>query len=188
MMAALHIFSQKGYASTTIRDILNASGTTAPSLYHYFTNKEDLFKEIMKIHLLKIDYFFESYTDNSASAKTRLKNIVDKTFLFILENRDFFRCWFGIYYGPPQGNPPQGITDYHASEFHIKLHSLIKKTFLEGIRAKEFESGNQSAMAWSIRAMFQLAINEMIKDGSIKSIDRDGLQRYLDFILEKFKK
>lgn len=186
MMAALRLFSQKGYSSTTIRNILDASGTSAPSLYHFFRNKEGLFKELMKTHIEKFDYsVFESHKDESTSAKIKIKKMADRIFLYVLENRDFSRFLYSIYYGPPQGAPSLTSTGAIV-DFHLKMHAYIRKTLMEGIKAKEFKPGNQNAMAWSIRGIIQLAFNETVKDDSLKRIDREGLQLYLDFLLDKF--
>lgn len=40
---ALLLFSQKGYAATSIEDIVAASGCSKGSIYYHFKNKEDLF-------------------------------------------------------------------------------------------------------------------------------------------------
>lgn len=37
------LFSQKGYAATSIQDICKAAGCSKGGLYHHFLNKEDLF-------------------------------------------------------------------------------------------------------------------------------------------------
>ncbi len=187
MMAALRIFSQKGYSSTTIRNILDASGTSAPSLYHYFKNKEGLFQELARTHLEEFHYLvFDSHEDDSPSAKIKLKNMADRTFSFVTEHRDFSRLMFSIYYGPPKGNPSLNFKDYIVVDIQLKMHTYIRKTILEGIKAKEFKPGNQNAMAWCIRGMIQLALNETVKDDSIKKIDRETLQTYLDVILKQF--
>ena len=188
LLAALNLFSHKGYTQTTIRDIIAVSGVTAPSIYHYFTNKEGILEEILKINFLMIDNYFDSYTDDSLSTKIRLKNIVNTTYLFIMENRDFFRFWFSAYYGPSNGTPQLEFITSHAFEFHLKFTLLIKKALAEGVKTKEVGPKNHNAIAWTIRSMFQLAINEMIRQGSMKAINRELLAQYLDFVLEAFKK
>ena len=48
LQAAMHLFASKGYAAASVRDIVNAAGVTAPSLYHHFGNKEGLFLAVMR--------------------------------------------------------------------------------------------------------------------------------------------
>jgi AcrR family transcriptional regulator len=46
---ALRLFSERGLAATTIRDIAKASGYTNPALYKHFASKEDL-----ALHLFEV--------------------------------------------------------------------------------------------------------------------------------------
>jgi len=45
--AALRAFYDRGYHGTSIRDIAAAAGMTPPSLYHHFTNKQDILSVVM---------------------------------------------------------------------------------------------------------------------------------------------
>lgn len=44
---ALRLFAEKGYASTSIADILQAAGANAGSLYHFFPTKQDLLLAVL---------------------------------------------------------------------------------------------------------------------------------------------
>jgi AcrR family transcriptional regulator len=46
--AAMRAFSQKGYSRATNKDIAREAGITPGLIYHYFENKEDLFKAIIE--------------------------------------------------------------------------------------------------------------------------------------------
>jgi TetR/AcrR family transcriptional regulator len=179
---ALQFFAQKGYAATTVREIVDAAGITAPSLYYYFGNKEGLYMELMQIHCVQIDSVLESHLHTSESSKNRLKDLVDKIFLHVIEDKDFFRLMFTIYYGPSQSAPYCDFISYH-----VKFHAAIKKIIEEGIASKEFQPGNPGHMTWVIRGVVQLAMEEQIKDDREK-IDRQGLQRILDLILCRFER
>ena len=177
---ALKSFALKGYAATTVREIVDAVGITAPSLYYYFGNKEGLYMELMQTHCAQLDSALESHLHTSDSAKTRLKDLIVKIFLHVIEDKYFYRLMFTIYYGPSQGAPYCDFISYH-----VKLHAAIKKIIEEGIAANEFRPGNPGHMTWIIRGVLQLAMEEQIKDDREK-IDRQGLQRILDLILDRF--
>jgi AcrR family transcriptional regulator len=51
---AATIFAQKGFDATTIRDIADASGVWAGSLYHHFTSKEEIFLDVHQAGIEKI--------------------------------------------------------------------------------------------------------------------------------------
>lgn len=179
---ALLLFAQKGYAATTVREIVRAAGVTAPSLYYYFGNKEGLFLELMKAHCAMLDAALETQIDASAAASDRLKRLVDIIFLHVIEDKKFFRLMFSIYYGPSQGAPHCDFIVYH-----VKFHAGIKNIIEQGIAANEFLPGNAGHMTWIIRGVVQLAMEEQVKEDRDK-IDRQGLQYILDLIIERFKR
>jgi TetR/AcrR family transcriptional regulator, cholesterol catabolism regulator len=45
---ATRIFADKGYASTTVREIADAAGILSGSLYHHFDSKESMLDEVMR--------------------------------------------------------------------------------------------------------------------------------------------
>jgi TetR/AcrR family transcriptional regulator, cholesterol catabolism regulator len=55
---ASKIFADKGYASTTVREIADAAGILSGSLYHHFASKEAMLDEIMHGFL---DHIVEQY-------------------------------------------------------------------------------------------------------------------------------
>jgi len=46
-LAALALFARQGFAGTSTREIADASGLTAGSLYHYMGSKDDLLEQVM---------------------------------------------------------------------------------------------------------------------------------------------
>ena len=42
---ATRLFAEKGYAATSVREVVEASGCTKPALYYYFKSKDALFLE-----------------------------------------------------------------------------------------------------------------------------------------------
>ena len=49
--AAMLLFAQKGYASTSVADILQAAGINAGSLYHFFPGKQDVLLAVLDAYL-----------------------------------------------------------------------------------------------------------------------------------------
>jgi AcrR family transcriptional regulator len=45
---AMRLFSEKGYESTSVSDILRAAGANSGSLYHFFQTKQDLLMEVLR--------------------------------------------------------------------------------------------------------------------------------------------
>ena len=53
--AALMLFAEKGYGSTSVADILKAAGANAGSLYHAFPTKQDLLVAVLETYRAGIE-------------------------------------------------------------------------------------------------------------------------------------
>jgi AcrR family transcriptional regulator len=53
--AAMHLFWEKGYGSTSIADILARAGINSGSLYHFFPGKQDLLIAVLDTYIGGID-------------------------------------------------------------------------------------------------------------------------------------
>lgn len=51
VMAAMELFREKGYHSTSISDILRRAGANSGSLYHFFPAKQDLLTAVLDTYL-----------------------------------------------------------------------------------------------------------------------------------------
>ena len=51
LFAAMRLFAEKGYASTSVSDILQAAGANAGSLYYFFPGKQDVLIAVLETYL-----------------------------------------------------------------------------------------------------------------------------------------
>ena len=52
LAAALNLFVERGYAATRLDDVAQQAGVSKGTLYLYFENKEELFKAVVREHLV----------------------------------------------------------------------------------------------------------------------------------------
>ena len=50
LLAAMDLFSEKGYGSTSISDILSRSQANSGSLYHFFPGKQDVLLGVLELY------------------------------------------------------------------------------------------------------------------------------------------
>jgi AcrR family transcriptional regulator len=53
--AAMHLFWEKGYSSTSVADILGRAGVNSGSLYHFFPGKQDVLLAVLEAYRTGID-------------------------------------------------------------------------------------------------------------------------------------
>ena len=67
LRAARNLFTTKGFASTTVREICQEAGVTAPVLYYHFGNKEGLFDAVVE-DTLNLDGFCDLLREEVAAS------------------------------------------------------------------------------------------------------------------------
>lgn len=76
LIAASECISKKGYANVSMRDIANEAGVVLSQLNYYFSNKEGLFKEVVKMMTVKYLRDIEEALKTEESPKERLKQLI----------------------------------------------------------------------------------------------------------------
>ncbi|KMY45674.1 TetR family transcriptional regulator [Bacillus sp. FJAT-27916] len=75
--SSIRLFERRGFAETSIQDIVETLGVTKGTFYYYFSSKEEL---LMDIHLSYIDGLIarqeEILRDSSAAASTKIHRII----------------------------------------------------------------------------------------------------------------
>lgn len=60
LKVSFNLFMQKSYKGVTLNDIVESTGMSKGAFYHYFSSKEELFKEVIQNYFQKgIDTFFD---------------------------------------------------------------------------------------------------------------------------------
>jgi TetR/AcrR family transcriptional regulator len=178
MKAALKLFTWRGYAATTVRELVEAAGVTKPVLYYYFGSKEGLFLELMRTHFGRLEAVVDVYRKGQGSVRKRLAAMLDKGFCYVQQDRDFIRLMHSVYFGPP-GEAP--YFDFDA--YHQRYHDLIAQFLEEGIEKGEFRPGNSGDMAWIVLGTVEIAIEDQICKQASR-IDRETLQRLLNIVFD----
>ena len=66
LAAALDLFVERGYAATRLDDVAARAGVSKGTLYLYFTNKEELFKAVVRENVVPVLGEAESIIENHA--------------------------------------------------------------------------------------------------------------------------
>lgn len=70
---AAHLFGEKGFAETSIRDVAEALGVTKAALYYHFTSKDEIFREIISLPIAQLQQVMSEPHDlTSREARAKL--------------------------------------------------------------------------------------------------------------------
>lgn len=79
---ALAIFAEKGYYKATTAMVAAAAGVTQPYVYHFFKNKEEIFKAVIDEAVNKI---YESFAQSGATSDRLMKKTMGEGFVQNME-------------------------------------------------------------------------------------------------------
>lgn len=131
-MAGINLFAEKGYASTSVREIVSLAGVTKPVLYYYFKSKEGLFRAILDWASEEQEKILREALDSPGTAFQRILLLYRRIYEALMENVQLFKLINHLFFGPPQGAP-----GYDIERFHRRMKEFIKEIYQEGRRQGE---------------------------------------------------
>lgn len=88
MAAALQLFTQRGYFSTSVPDMAQAAQVSVGSIYHYFKDKEDVARALYLGLMAWLEDELARIARDSATAHDRCHAVMTMLFEFTESNRD----------------------------------------------------------------------------------------------------
>ncbi len=182
LAAAMELFNRKGYAATTVREIVAAAGVSKPALYYYFRNKEGIYLALMSESLAQFEALLGTSRSDGGTAGAKILRLCDRLLVFLIENIKIARVMYFIYYGPPQGAPY-----FDCDAFHDKFRDAVRALVQEGRKTGEFRRSDAEDMSWAILGAVNMAIDLELYRPAL-SLGRKGLARVLTLILTGLRK
>tara|TARA_Y100001968_G_scaffold280507_1_gene277014 strand:+ start:2527 stop:3120 length:594 start_codon:yes stop_codon:yes gene_type:complete len=179
--AAFEVFVKKGYAKTTMDDIVAASKLSKGALYHYYKSKKELFLSLIdhwEIYTFK-DFYDKKSQDKNASDILRffgeniLKTLNTKKHAYIAEIE--FRA---------MSNQDAEIRK-RSNILYKKLLDLFEKVINKGIKENEFKNLDVRKTSMAFLAIFQsITWFVIMKEESVSPEDyiRDSIELIINSI------
>lgn len=109
--AAEELFAERGFAGTSVRDIVRVSRSSPPSLYHFFGSKENLLVELVTD---RYNRYCDGLEEKLSSASTPFE-VCKAFFEFALANiaqePKTAKFLFSIMFGPQQDIPKEPLKE-----------------------------------------------------------------------------
>jgi len=174
--AATDLFLAKGYAASSVREIVEAVGVTKPTLYYHFESKEGLYLTLMRRIAEEFGGLVQGLREVEGSPWSRVKALCLGVFGFCEERRPLVRLAYSIYYGPPQGAP-----EFDFDVYYFSLASAVEELVAEAVAAGEMRDVPVRETAFAVFSILdtamELALNHPDRNPTAK-----GLERLLDIL------
>lgn len=181
LKAAIRLFTQKGYAATSVREIVEEAGVTKPVLYYHFKSKEGLYLAALNEGITEYRTLLEGLAPTDEPADLQLRRLCLSLYDLFIRQLDLLRLVHSIFYGPRQGAPH---FDFHA--MHNQLCEALGRLVRLGIDRGEFKGEDEAAMTLAVLGAFNIVYeNDMIHPEC--QVGREGLDRALNIIFRGLK-
>jgi AcrR family transcriptional regulator len=159
---AQKLFRQYGMKKTTMDEIAAASGKAKSTLYHYFTNKEEVFDAVIQMEIIDL----RKYVKNKVEER---KGMIDKIMTYFLEFFSEVIKRTNLYRIIMQEGPPE-VT---ARKYFMKMmdfeQSYIRRILEDGHDAGEYKSVKREDIPWIaetfLAAFYGTVLYVMEKEG-----------------------
>jgi AcrR family transcriptional regulator len=103
LAAARRLFSEQGYEGATIRDIASAAGMSTGAVFANFTDKSDLFREIMLTDMAALAEAMTEASANGNGVEDALLRIFTAGYRFYQSQLPLARAAFSVGWSPEDG-------------------------------------------------------------------------------------
>src|SRR5262245_9737054 len=86
LVAAEGLFSERGFAGTSTRDIAASAGVTSAMVHYYFGNKDGLYRAILENAVATVRSFIAEAAQSRAPASVRLTRFIEVEAAYLLSH------------------------------------------------------------------------------------------------------
>jgi len=135
LAAARRLFSEQGYEGATIRDIAAAAGMSTGAVFANFSDKSDLFREIMITDMAALADSMREASLRGANAEDSLLKIFMAGYTFYKTQLPLARAAFSVGWSPEDGPALRRAPPVHL------LNELMAEALNKGVAAGEIKEG-----------------------------------------------
>jgi AcrR family transcriptional regulator len=140
LAAARRLFSEEGYEGATIRDIASAAGMSTGAVFANFTDKSDLFREIMLTDMAALAEAMAEAGGHGNGVEDALLRIFGAGYRFYQTQLPLARAAFSVGWSPQDGPALRNAPPVQS------LLDLIAEQLTRGERANELADGAASPL------------------------------------------
>jgi AcrR family transcriptional regulator len=132
--AALSLFAEKGYNSTSMDSIAKQAKVSKGNLYNYFKNKEALLESVLQNG---INQFSELYTDNQNELESEddFEQFVRANFEILKVNKSFWKLYYSL------------VTQTKVQHLFQKIFSPFLEQYMKVFEAYFYKKGDENPTA-----------------------------------------
>ncbi len=158
---ATALFAEKGYAGTSVREIVDRAGVSKPVLYYYFKSKEGLFYAILEWAAGVQQEILDEIFSTSGTVLDRFIFFYRRISEGVQQYQNLYKMIHGLMYGPPQGAP-----EYDFPKYQRHMFNAVKRIYTNGLTAGEVKPADADEVAFLVLSLidFNLNMNQVLPE------------------------
>ena len=174
--SAILLFTTRGYAATSVREIVEMAGVTKPALYYHFESKEGIYLAILDDLVKFADQGIADSRVKSGTAQERLQAFLLGIYDLFEKRKAGVRMINSVFWGPAQGAPA-----FDFETFHNKLLEVISEVVTEGIAAGDLRPADPQDVTLALMGVLSFNMDLTLAHPDL-GLGQDGLRRALDLV------
>lgn len=174
--ASVHLFLEKGFNETSMREIAEAAGVGTSTLYDYFKSKDEILVSYYENEIQKITNWGQEIVTQDLSVSEKLRTIMQKHLAYLLDNKSFHLKLFVETQRLSMGS--QQLIQAQRYKYREMLRALIE----EGMQTGEFREVNAQLAARSIYTLLTIAVFTAPPTATSEEIMEDAMEIYFNGI------
>jgi AcrR family transcriptional regulator len=151
---ATELFAEKGYAATSVREIVERAGVSKPVLYYYFKSKDGLFYAILDWAAEVQQGILEEIFEAPGTVQDRFVFLYRRIQEGIREYQSLYIMIHGLIFGPPQGVP-----EYDFASYQRRMLKAVKRIYSDGVSSGEIRHTDPDEVAFLVLALLDFSLN-----------------------------
>lgn len=144
----LRLFAHHGYDAVGVQQIVQESGVTKPTLYHYFQSKKGLFEAILETKGTSLLEELRQVTDYHHDITQSITQVTQCYFDFLAREPLFYRLILAAWFMPTSSEIYLPVLEFHQGQF-----AMIEQMFLDAVPDHGNMRGRHKQYAVSLRGM-----------------------------------
>lgn len=151
LAAALDVFGEHGLANARLEDIARRAGLSKGTIYLYFPNKEELFREMVRqLIVTELEEGERQFGDSTGTATEALTEFSRGYWRFIRSSQ--FAPLFRLIHAEIRNFPD--LARFYADEVISRGHRLVASIIARGVACGEFRNVDPAVAARMLMAPF----------------------------------
>lgn len=157
--AAMTLFARKGYAATSVREIVQAAQVTNPMLYYYFESKEGLFYKLIELLFGEMEQQVRETLEATRGEpfKQRLRTVILLHMSLASEAPTALEFIYAVLFGPRDSRPDFDPLTQRAATFLVMF-----ELFEQAMERGEFEPHEGMTTPFLVQQFFGMLNQYML--------------------------